>query len=186
MNLGKDALIEAYTNMGLYVLYVRRFEMKNMAFTGHREINDINRAVIALNEALGIYTLMGFTDFYAGGALGFDTLAAEAVIEKKKENDSVKLHLVLPCPKEFQTKKWNKESIQRYDNIMKYADTVEYLYDHYTRNCMYARNEKLVEYADAIICWLEPKNKSSGTKYTVECALKKGIMVHNLCINKKL
>lgn len=40
---------------------------------------------------------MGITTFYAGGALGFDSLAAEAVIEQKKTNPWLQLVIVVPC-----------------------------------------------------------------------------------------
>ena len=40
----------------------------------------------------------GVTDFYNGGAIGFDMLCAKTVIALKAEYSDIKLHLLLPCP----------------------------------------------------------------------------------------
>lgn len=138
--------------------------MKSIAFTGHRDIYYYDIAEICLKEAINIYSLIGFTDYYTGGAMGFDTLAAEAVIRKKKKDGSIRLHLILPCAKEFQTKGWSKDNIRRYDDILKNADTVTYITEEYYNGCMNVRNKKLVDSADVVICWLEAGEKPSGTK----------------------
>ena len=49
----------------------------------------------------------GVTDFYDGGAIGFDMLAAETVIELKTEYPDIKLHMLLPCPANEQIKGWH-------------------------------------------------------------------------------
>ena len=49
----------------------------------------------------------------AGGALGFDTLAAQTVLEMKKEYPQLRLILVLPC--ENQTRGWHSEDIAVYE-----------------------------------------------------------------------
>ena len=55
-------------------------------FTGHREIPA--GGVDGIREKLRreierLYTENGLTVFYAGGAIGFDALASEAVIERR-------------------------------------------------------------------------------------------------------
>ena len=40
---------------------------------------------------------MGITTFYTGDALGFDSLAAEAVIAQREELKGIRLVVVMPC-----------------------------------------------------------------------------------------
>lgn len=53
--------------------------------------------------------------FGAGGALGFDTLAAQCVLSLRKRYSHIKLILVLPCT--TQTKGWSKDDIAVYEEI---------------------------------------------------------------------
>ena len=120
----------------------------------------------------------GVTDFYNGGAIGFDMLCAETVIAIKAEHSDIKLHMLLPCPPEEQVKGWNKAQIERYNNILQAANCVTVLSEHYTDDCMKQRNERLVELADYCICYCT--NPRSGTGQTVRMARDKGIDVINL------
>ena len=120
----------------------------------------------------------GVTEFYDGGAIGFDMLAAEAVIDLKAVYPDIKLHLLLPCPPNEQTKSWNKGQIARYEKILKVADSVTVVSEHYTKDCMKQRNKRLVNLADCCICYCT--NPRSGTGQTVRMAKEKGIPVINL------
>ena len=74
--------------------------------------------------------------FYgAGGALGFDTLAAQTVLDMKKEYPQLRLILVLPC--EDQTRGWRSEDIAVYENIKRRSDKVVYVSREYTPDCMH-------------------------------------------------
>ena len=118
------------------------------------------------------------TDFYDGGAIGFDMLAAETVIDLKAEYPDIKLHMLLPCPPEEQVKGWNKSQIARYEKILKAANSVTVVSENYTKTCMKQRNERLVELADFCICYCT--NPRSGTGQTVRMAERKGIKIINL------
>ena len=69
-------------------------------FTGHRKIPPEQYDCIAERLRAEIITLIqnGITFFGAGGALGFDTLAALTVLSLQKEHPRIRLILVLPCP----------------------------------------------------------------------------------------
>ena len=56
--------------------------IRSVCFTGHRQIpaSQGRPVVQALRREIGRATGAGFTRFYAGGALGFDTLAALTVL----------------------------------------------------------------------------------------------------------
>ena len=115
--------------------------------------------------------------FYgAGGALGFDTLAAQTVLDMKKEYPQLRLILVLPC--EDQTREWRSEDIAVYENIKRRSDKVVYVSREYTPDCMHRRNRHLVDHSGTCICYLT--RDSGGTAYTVDYARKKGLHVVNI------
>ena len=155
--------------------------MKSACFTGHRvltgDISDLENRLYCFIEQ-GILNL-GLTDFYVGGAVGWDTLAAQTVL-RLREVYPIKLHLVLPCSNEDQTAKWTQEQRTEFFRILDLADEVEYTAQHYYNGCMKVRNARLVEYADTrCYCFWQPGNQRSGTYQTIRMAKAKGIMVVN-------
>lgn len=152
--------------------------METCCFTGHRIIKVTPELVQRLQDTIINMIESGVTDFYDGGAIGFDMLCAETVIELKAEYSDIKLHLLLPCPPEEQVKGWNKSQVERYNKILQAADSVTVISEHYTRDCMKQRNGRLVELADCCICYCA--NPRSGTGQTVRFALNRGIRIVNI------
>lgn len=151
---------------------------RTCCFTGHRLINrsdfdsikaEVKKAVIALINK-------GVIFFGAGGALGFDTIAAESVLELKESFPQIKLILVLPCKN--QTRGWSDYDVKRYKDILRRADKVVYVSEHYYDGCMQKRNRHLVDNSGYCICYL--KRNSGGTAYTVNYAIKNGLTVYNV------
>ena len=153
--------------------------MKSVCFTGHRHICNEEQLQNRLIETLESLISNGVTDFYAGGAIGFDTLAANVVLLLREKYSHIKLHLILPCCKFDQTAKWTTEQIAEYDRILSAADSAEYICEKYYYGCMKARNARLVELADCCVCYYDNKNSASGTGQTVRMAERKGITVFN-------
>ena len=156
---------------------------KSVCFTGHRTIAEDKETLSARLYALleRLVTEKKVTDFYTGGAVGWDALAALTVLKLRESYPEVKLHLVLPCPFEEQSAKWNEAQKAEYQHILGLADSVEQVSDRYYNGCMKARNARLVELAsDYCICYWNPKNFRSGTGQTVRMAQRKGIEVINL------
>ena len=73
---------------------------KSVCFTGHRTIAEDKETLSARLYALleRLVTEQKVTDFYTGGAVGWDALAALTVLKLRESYPEVKLHLVLPCP----------------------------------------------------------------------------------------
>lgn len=115
----------------------------------------------------------GYQYFGAGGALGFDTLAANTVLELKNIYPHIKLILVLPCKE--QTKGWKQYDIDEYERIRSKADKVVYTAEHYYNGCMQKRNRHLVDNSSLCICYLT--KETGGTAYTVRYARTKRIGV---------
>ena len=112
-------------------------------FTGHRYIPSAQYIELAhhLREEIIKLIKMGVLYFGAGGALGFDTIAAQAVLDLKTQYPHIKLILVLPC--KTQTLGWSSADKAVYENIKSACDKYVYTSDEYTRDCMYKRNRCL-------------------------------------------
>jgi len=147
-------------------------------FTGHRTIPDehLPRLHRELDRILDILIRSGVRTFRAGGALGFDTVAALSVLEKRKLYPHIRLELYLPC--RDQSKGWRPADISIYEDIINKADSVVFLYDRYTRYCMHERNRQLVDGSDFCISYCT--SSTGGTAYTVDYAKKKGVKITNL------
>lgn len=156
---------------------------RSVCFTGHRTIAEDKEKLSARLYALleRLVTEQKITDFYTGGAVGWDALAALTVLKLREKYPKVKLHLVLPCPFEEQSTKWNEAQKEEHKHIASLADTKEFTSEHFGKTAMKIRNARLVELAtDCCICYWNPKDFRSGTGQTVRMAQKKGIEVINL------
>lgn len=163
--------------------------MSSLCFTGHREFintNDKNqeqRFQVYLTKLLTEYVEQkGVTDFYAGGASGFDNFAASCVLEVKKTHPDVRLIEVLPFDRNNMSARWSAQDRRLLLYLCKMADTVvedagSYHYD----GCYKDRNQYMVDHADYCIAYYDEKNKSrSGTGQTVRMAGRKKIPVKNI------
>ena len=108
----------------------------------------------------------------------FDTMAAEAVL-KIREALPVRLHLILPC--KGQSDRWHFAEKRRYREILKQADTAEFLFERYTPDCMLRRDDAMVARSGYCVCYLrDPAAKRGGTAYTVRRAKKEGLEIIHL------
>lgn len=151
---------------------------KTVCFTGHRNIPADQYATInqRLMEEISCLIKRGYRFFGAGGALGFDTMAARAVIALKKQYPHIRLILVLPCIS--QANCWNAQEQATYATLIQQADKVVYTSTEYTKGCMHKRNRHLVDNSSACICYLT--RHIGGTAYTVAYARKSGLEILNI------
>lgn len=147
-------------------------------FTGHRVISndEVPTVYSLLLEEIDALIKAGYTKFYAGGALGFDTLAEQAVLQKRIEHPQITLNLILPCKN--QASRWSEYQQEVYLHLLSKADSIIYSSDKYSYQAMQKRNEMLVHHSNFCLCYL--KNKKGGTAYTVRYAKKHGLPVKNL------
>jgi len=154
--------------------------MKNQTccFTGHRNIPIDERESIKqrLKEEIISLIHQGVRYFATGGALGFDTMAALAVLKLKREYPHIRLILVLPY--RDQQEKWRAWDKFIYDLILDQADKAVYISRYYTHDCMHKRNRHLVDHSGICVCYLT--NPHSGTAYTVDYAKQRGLRIINL------
>lgn len=152
--------------------------MKNencCCFTGHRVLGmDFNRALLV--RGIEYLIKKGVDTFICGGALGFDTVCAEAVLELKEVHPHIRLHIYAPCNN--QCEKWQIDQRVRYERILEKADYVDMPNRAYFTDCMKIRNQKMVDNAAYCICYLN--SMRSGTGQTYSYARKKGLTVYNI------
>lgn len=148
-----------------------------VCFTGHRKIPPEQRDDVVRRLKKTIIELVNddYRYFGAGGAVGFDTLAAQAVLRLKSDFPQIKLILVLPCVS--QADGWSQHDREVYESIKDQADKVVYTSREYSKGCMHKRNRHLVDNSSVCVCYL--KEITGGTAYTVEYAKSKNLRVIN-------
>ena len=142
-------------------------------FSGHRQLPPDQEQQLSgdLESKILEVVKRGATVFRAGGARGFDTLAACLVLQLKQRYDFIKLELVLPY-KQMHLPASERET---YAYILSQADTIRYASDVYHRGCMHVRNRMLVDGSTYCIAYLT--QKYGGTFYTVQYAQAHGVEV---------
>lgn len=152
--------------------------MSVCCFTGHRELPQEAADGLRdrLEQTITHLISQGVTEFRAGGALGFDTVAALAVLEQREKYPHIRLVLMLPCAD--QDKSWGAADRRRYQSIKQAADEVNVLAEHYYRGCMFVRNRALVDGSEYCVCF--QCHPGGGTQMTVDYAGKKGLKIINV------
>ena len=152
--------------------------MKVCCFTGHRVLPQakVLPLVRALDRRIEALIAAGVCEFRTGGALGFDTLAALRVLAAREKHPDIRLSLILPC--RDQAHLWREGDRVLYEDILSKADAVRFVREHYTEDCMRARNHALIEGSDVCLAYLT--HSRGGTKSTFLQALREGLEVVNL------
>lgn len=151
-------------------------------FTGHRpdkiELGEKEIKPL-LEKAIDKAISEGFVTFITGMAMGTDIWAAEIVLDRKKKNKNLHLICALPHPG-FENRRNFTEKI-RFSKIIKKADLVKEINDHYFTGCYQVRNEWMVDRSNLVIAVFN--GQKSGTKNTVDYAIEKGININNVLQN---
>jgi uncharacterized phage-like protein YoqJ len=138
--------------------------------TKHKHLEDL------LTQVIDDCILKGVVDFYVGGQNGIDTLAGLLVLWiKDLTRANINLHLVLPY-KDFDA---TFTPLQRddFEWIKKYAASVKYIHDNYTKSCFRDRNQYMIDKSDYLIAVCKKGHARSGTRMTINMAKKRGIEV---------
>ncbi len=142
-------------------------------FTGPRDIAPAVREMLflRLKEQTAALAAEGIRFFGCGGALGFDELAARAVLSLRGALPAIRLILVLPCPD--WDRPWPPEDRSRYAGLCRQADKVVAVSPAYRPGCMQQRNRYLVD--NSSVCVYTGDALTGGTGYTVAYAQKQGL-----------
>ena len=120
----------------------------------------------------------GCNEFMSGMAIGFDIIAAEAVMLLRNAYPklNIKLTCVIPFPE--QSAAFSDDWKKRYDFLIENSDSTVLICPEYSPGCYQKRNKYMVDNCDCVITWYD--GKKGGTKNTVDYALKKGRYVFNI------
>ena len=154
--------------------------ISTVCFTGHRKIPENIKSPLheLLREMLDSLYDRGARVFKAGGAIGFDTMAAQAVVDlRNRKNDrSVKLHLCLAAPD--QAKNFSQYDAIIYRMVFDIADSFSYESETASSSAYLARNRRLLEGSDVCVAYCT--EQKGGTYYTCTKALTSGVEFINL------
>lgn len=152
---------------------------RTVCFTGHRKmLSDKSDLHNKLMTELNLCYRKGFRYFITGGAKGFDTFAAQRVIEFKKTHEDVLL--IIAVPFKDQAAKFNEKDKKLYDEILEKADFYIVLSEEFFDGCYLRRNDYMIGHSSHIIAYWDGK-RIGGTSYTCRKALAKADFgFHNL------
>ncbi len=139
-------------------------------FSGHRDIPHERYSELSgkvLSAVTELYK-KGYRHFIAGGAVGFDMIAAVTVLNFRLTHSDVTLELALPCPEH--NLKWSRSDKALFDTVQKRADKVTTVSPVYDKGCMFQRNRYMVDNSSALIYYC--KRSRGGTKFTLDYAEK--------------
>ncbi len=114
--------------------------------------------------------------FYSGMAMGFDIVAAEAVLLLKKRLPAVRLICALPFAS--QGTGYPEPWRERHEKILYSADEVIKVSEEYFAGCYARRNTFMVDNSDYVVTWFD--GKRGGTENTLKYAAKKRRHIINL------
>lgn len=156
----------------------KNMRAQTCCFTGHRDIPQDQEQEIRrrLEGVLRCLIEKGIRYFGSGGARGFDLMAADVVLQLKKEFPHIRLIMVLPC--RDQTRGWRWEDIRNYERILPQANKVVYVQEKYSPGCMQKRNRHLVNYSSVCVAYCT--RDTGGTANTIGCARQKGLKIIHL------
>lgn len=119
--------------------------------------------------------------FFTGGSRGVDLWAAEIVTIWKNEGRDVKLITVLPY--KGYGSSYTGSELYTFNRILDFSDAVEYISQTYTRDCMFRRNEYMVDHSSVLVAVL--REERSGTGQTIRYAKKRGTAVKLIDLNRE-
>ncbi|MBR0280097.1 MAG: DUF1273 family protein [Oscillibacter sp.] len=150
-------------------------------FTGHRSVPEevSGRLREKLREHIAyLHEEKKIRAFYAGGCVGFDTMAAQETLEYRAAHPDVRLVIVIPYRN--QSSSWTDDDRREYERIKAFATEVVCLAEHYFRGCTHQRNRYMVQRSFVCVCYLT--KEKGGTASTVKYALRNGLFIRNLAV----
>lgn len=146
--------------------------------TGHRELpRDTDELVRRLTDAICGRIEAGVRHFGVGGAVGFDTLAAEVLLNLR-DTLYPQIRVIAVEPFDGFTSRWTDAQRARRQTLLPRYDKRVCLLPRGSREAYLARDRYLVDNSAHCISYCN--RTSGGTAYTVRYALRRGLYVENL------
>ena len=149
-------------------------------FTGHRLIPYHEMDSVTARTEMQIRELIlhnGVRFFGVGGAIGYDTLAAQ-ILFRLRSTDFPQIKVILVYPFEGFTSRWTDEQRAEYDRLLPQYDKAVCVAQSGSREAYLARDRHLVD--GSAYCIAYCTRSSGGTAYTVLYARERGVEVYNV------
>lgn len=150
--------------------------LRRVCFTGHRpeKLKESEYMIKEkLENAIDSAVNDGYVVFISGMARGVDIWAAEIVIQKRKENQNLKL--ICASPYSGFERSWSHDWQLLYNKIMNEADLIRFISQKYSWDCFKKRNEWMVDHSARVIAIYN--GEKGGTRNTIEYARKLGVEI---------
>ena len=165
-----------------------RTKQETCCFTGHRptklpwRYNEMDCRCLALKrrirDAVETAYEQGYRHFICGMAEGCDLYFCECVLTLRDSHPDVTVEAAIPCPS--QADDWSLEQQRRYAELVEKCDFETMISSKYTSSCMQRRDRYMVDRASLLIAVFN--GSSGGTRYTMQYAIDKKILVVDLRI----
>ena len=152
---------------------------QNCCFTGHRIIPNHHIHMVSVNTEVKIRELIlkqGMRYFGVGGALGYDTMAAN-ILFRLRDTDFPDIKVILVYPFEGFTSRWTDAQKAAYDQMLPKYNKRVCVAPEGSREAFLARDRYLVDNSSFCIAYCT--RNQGGTAYTVRYAQRKGVPVFN-------
>lgn len=120
----------------------------------------------------------GYKNFICGGAMGFDIVCAETVLQLKNQYPHIALYCFLPFKN--QSYNFSKAWKERYQKILSGGTQNFFISNAYRSGCYQKRNKYMVDNSALLLTYFD--GQAGGTAKTVAYAEKTGIEITNLAI----
>ena len=151
-----------------------------ICFSGHRpdrlpgkgNLNapETQKLIAVLREHIEYAIHNGKYTFINGLMAGWDVLAAEQIIELRKQYTHIRLLTIAPYSVHFfsREKCWTPEWVNRARKVCRRQDIGIAIAENYRAGIYYERNRTLVDYSSELLCFWD--GGKGGTRYTVKYA----------------
>lgn len=152
---------------------------KTCCFTGHRElpVTQIPAIRDRTERCVRLLYNNGVRYFGVGGALGYDTLAAQLLL-RLRQDELKDIRVILVYPFEGFTDRWDAVNQHLYDRLLPYYDKTVCVSQTPSREAYLERDRHLVDASAYCIGYCV--KDSGGTAYTMRYARTKRLTVYNV------
>ena len=148
-------------------------------FTGHRNVPvDKQKEITARTEAKVRELISeGYRCFMVGGAVGYDTLAAELLF-RLRDVEHMGIRVTLAYPFDGYTSGWKEEQKATYERLLPLYDERICVAAAASRGAYLQRDRYMVDASSMCIAYCT--RQTGGTAYTIRYAAKTGVPVCNI------
>ena len=149
-------------------------------FTGHRNVPvDKQKEIIVARTEAKVRELIrgGYRCFITGGAVGYDTLAAELLVHLR-DVEHMGIRVILAYPFDGYMDRWSEEQKATYERLLPLYDERICVAAAASRGAYLQRDRYMVDASSMCIAYCT--RQTGGTAYTIRYAAKTGVPVCNI------